>query len=337
MNKTNEKKKSSLILKILKALLITLIVIALFVFGFYKLITHQWQDEPQTYDTTNQYIADLGDTMILAHRAGRRLFPQGTMMAFEGCINAETFKTDFFEFDVRVTKDDKLIILHDDTLDEVSNAVEYFGVTDVYPEDYTYDELYNLNMGEFFKDADGEMPYNGLRGDEIPDNLRVLTAEKALSYVEGCSEYYYSIEIKNSGYLGARAADILYDILSDMNLLDRVIVASFNKDVILYLEENYPDLYRSAYNMEAAGLFIDSIFNIDRPDGYYKFDVLQVPPDKYIANMGTSKLINYAHKNNVAVHYWTINDTDKMLFLQSIGADGIITDIPDVAYDTLKN
>ena len=75
MNNTNEKKKSSLILKILKALLITLIVIALFVFGFYKLITYQWQDEPQTYDTTNQYIADLGDTMILAHRAGRRLYP----------------------------------------------------------------------------------------------------------------------------------------------------------------------------------------------------------------------------------------------------------------------
>ena len=338
MKKTKEKagKKSSLIFKIIKGILITLITLAVIVFGFYKLITYQWQDEPQTYDTTNQYITDLGDTMVLAHRAGRRLFPQGTMMAFEGCINSETFKTDFFEFDVRLSKDEQLIILHDDILDEVSNAVEYFGITDVYPENHTYDELYNLNMGEFFKDADGNMPYNGLRGEDIPDNLRLLTVEDALTYVESCGGYYYSIEIKNSGDSGFRAADILYDILSEMNLLDRVIVASFNKDVILYLEENYPDLYRSAYNMEAAGLFLDSIFNIKRPEGYYKFDVLQVPPDKYIANMGTSKLINYAHKNNVAVHYWTINDTEKMLFLQSIGADGIITDIPDVACEMLK-
>lgn len=336
MKKTTGK-KPSLIIRIIKGILITLAVLAVLVFGFYKLITHQWQDEPKSYDTTNQYVTELGDTMILAHRAGRRLFPQGTMMAFEGCINSETFKTDFFEFDVRVTKDEQLIILHDDTFDEVSNAIEYFGKTENYPEDYTYDELCNLNMGEYFKDADGEMPYNGLRGDEIPDNLRVLTAEKALNCVESYGGYYYSIEIKNSGSLGFKAADILYDLLSDMNLLDRVIVASFNKDVILYLEENYPDLYRSAYNMEAAALFIDSIFGIDRPEGYYKFDILQVPPDKYIANMGTSKLINHAHKNNIAVHYWTINDTEKMLFLQGIGADGLITDIPDVAYEVLKD
>ena len=337
MKKAKEKdKKTSLIIRIIRGILIFLVVLAVLVFGFYKLITYQWQDEPKSYETTNQYITDLGDTMILAHRAGRRLFPQGTMMAFEGCINSKNFKTDFFEFDVRITKDEKLIILHDDTLDEVSNATEHFGKAENYPKDYTYEELSELNMGEFFKNADGEMPYNGLRGDEIPDNLRVLTAEDALTYVEGFGGYYYSIEIKDSGEAGLKAADILYNILSDMNLLDKVIVASFNKEVILYLEENYPDLYRSAYNIEAAKLFIDSIFNIDRPDGYYKFDVLQVPPDKYIANMGTSRLINYAHKNNVAVQYWTINDTEKMKFLQSIGTDGIITDVPDIAYEVLN-
>ncbi len=329
-------KKTSLIIRVVKGILITLIVLAVIVFGFYKLITHQWRDEPKTYDTTNQYITELGDTMVLAHRAGRRLFPQGTMMAFEGCINSETFKTDFFEFDVRITKDDKLIILHDDTLDEVSNAIEYFGKAENYPKNYTYEELRNLNMGEFFKDADGKMPYKGLRDKEIPDNLRVATAEEALTYVESSGGYCYSIEIKDSGEAGLKAADILYGILSDMNLLDRVIVASFNKDVILHIEANYPDLYRAAYNMEAAKLFIDSIFNINRPDGYYKFDVLQVPPDKYVANMGTSKLVNYAHKNNIAVQYWTINDTEKMLFLQNIGADGIITDTPDVAYEVFR-
>lgn len=336
MKKTKENKKTPLIFRIIKAIVITVILMAVLVFGLYKLVTYQWQDKPETYPSTNQYITDLGDTMVLAHRAGRRLFPQGTMMAFEGCVNAENFKTDIFEFDVRITADEQLIILHDDTLDEVSNAAEHFGISGVYPEDYTYDELYDLNMGEFFKNAEGEMPYNGLRGDSIPDNLRLLKVTDALSYVEKAGGYHYSIEIKNSGYSGCRAADILYGILSEMNLLDRVIVASFNRDVIAYLEENYPDLTRTAVNVEAAGLFIDSLLNIDRPEGYYKFDVLQVPPDKYIANLGTSKLVNYAHKNNIAVQYWTINDSEKMLFLQSIGADGIITDIPDVAFDVLS-
>ena len=337
MKKQNEKanKKTSVIFKIIKTILITLLVIAAIVFGLYKLVTHQWQDEPKEYPATNQYITELGDTMIMAHRAGRRLFPQGTMMAFEGCVNAENFETDIFEFDVRLTKDEKLIILHDDTLNEVSNATEYFGTEEAYPENYTYDELYNLNMGEFFKDADGEMPYNGLRGDDIPDNLRIATVMQALDYLESKGNYRYSIEIKNSGELGVKAVDALCDTLTLMNLVDKVIVSSFNKDVILYIEENHPELTRSAYNVEVALLYLDSLLGINRDENHYGFDVIQVPPDKYIVNLGTSKLVNYAHKNNIAVQYWTINDPERMLFLQSIGADGIITDVPDTAYEVL--
>ena len=336
MKNSKEKKKSSLIFKIIKAMLITLIVLTLLIFGLYKLVTYQWQDEPEAYPATNQYITDLGDTMVLAHRAGRRLFPQGTMMAFEGCVNSESFETDIFEFDVRLTADEKLIIVHDDTLDEVSNAVEYFGKTENYPEDYTYEEIYNLNMGEFFKNTDGEMIYNGLRGEDIPDNLRIVTVMRALTYLESKGNYRYSIEIKNSGELGVKAVDTLYDILSIMKLVDKVIVSSFNKDVILYIEENHPELTRSAYNVEVALLYLDSLLDIDRDKNHYGFDVIQVPPDKYIVNLGTSKLVNYAHKNNIAVHYWTINDAERMKFLQDIGADGIITDIPDVACEVLK-
>ena len=334
MKKTN--KKTPLIFRIIRGILIFLIVVAVAVLGLYKLVTYQWQDKPETYPATNQYITPLGETMVSAHRAGRNLFPQGTMMAFEGCINSEDFQTDIFEFDIHITADDQLIIFHDTTLDDITNAVEYFGKTENYPEDYTYEEIYNLNLGENFKNQDGETPYKGLRDDDIPDNLRALKVIDALNYVESCGRYHYTIEIKNGGDLGKKAADILYDILSEMNLLDRVVVASFNKEVLLHIDENYPDIIRSAYNVEVAGLYFDSLLNIDRPEGHYKFDVLQVPPDKYIVNIGTSKFVNQAHKHNIAVHYWTINDTEKMVFLQSIGADGIITDVPDVAYEVLK-
>ena len=339
MKSTKEKrsKKASVVVKVLKILFICIAVIALAVFGLYELLTYQWQDEPQNYSATNKYITELGETKVAAHRAGRRLFPQGTMMAFEGCVNAENFDPDIFEFDVRLTADNKLIILHDDTLDEITDAIEYFGKTENYPENYTYDEIYNLNFGEYFKNQNGETPYKGLRGEDIPDNLRVATVIDALSYLEENGEYYYSIEIKNSGELGFKAADILYGILSDMTLIDRVIVASFNKDILHYLDENYPELTRTGYNVEVFRLYLDSLFDIERPEGYYKFDVLQVPPDKYIVNLGTSKLTNYAHKNNIAVQYWTINDAERMTFLQKIGADGLITDIPDVAYEVLKS
>ncbi len=336
MKREKGSKITAVILKIIKIVFVCLLILGIALFGLYKLVTHQWQDEPKSYETTNQYITGHGETMVAAHRAGRRLFPQGTMMAFEGCADSENFETDIFEFDVRITADEKLIILHDDTLDEVSNAAEHFGKTDNRPENYTYEEIRELNMGEYFKNQDGETPYQGLRGEAIPDNLKILTAGEALACLENKGGYYYSIEIKNSGEAGLKAADILYGILSEMELIDRTIVASFDKDILHYLDEKYPELTRTGYNVEVFGLYVDSLFDIDRPEGYYKFDVLQVPPDKYIVNLGTPKLVNYAHKNNIAVQYWTINDEEKMTFLQSVGADGIITDTPDVAYRVLN-
>ena len=52
---------------------------------------------------------------------------------------------------------------------------------------------------------------------------------------------------------------------------------------------------------------------------------------KINVNLGTSRVINYAHRNNIAVQYWTINDPQEMERLQSIGADAIMTDVPDQA------
>lgn len=41
----------------------------------------------------------------------------------------------------------------------------------------------------------------------------------------------------------------------------------------------------------------------------------------------TAQVINYAH---VALHYWTINDADRMAYLASIRADGIMSGYPDL-------
>ena len=46
--------------------------------------------------------------------------------------------------------------------------------------------------------------------------------------------------------------------------------------------------------------------------------------------------MNYAHKNNVAVQYWTINDADAMRALKQINADCVMSDVPDLAYEVLN-
>jgi glycerophosphoryl diester phosphodiesterase len=68
---------------------------------------------------------------------------------------------------------------------------------------------------------------------------------------------------------------------------------------------------------------------------------LQIPYGKSAAggiiNLGTKQMINYAHKYDIAVQYWTINDAEDVKYLTENGADCIMTDYPDMAYEVLKN
>lgn len=320
------------ILKIFAGFLSLIIV---FVVSLVLLMTHDWAETYTDYDTSNSNITEYGTTLVSAHRSGGGIFPENTMMAFEGCINSDTFKTDIFEFDLHITADDELIILHDNTLDRTTDAVEYFGREDIRPENYTYEELRGLNFGENFKNDAGEKPYNGLRGDDVPDSLKVAKLDDVLEYLESNGDFDYIIEIKNGGLLGEKSADILYNTLKEKDMLDDVVVGTFNQNVTTYLDEKYPDMPRSASILEVAAFYFNSLLGIDKKDGTYKFNALQIPVGALILDLATARLVNYAHRHNIAVQYWTINDTETMQLLKDIGADCIMSDIPDVAYDIL--
>ena len=300
------------------------------------LVTHKWSETYETYNTTNSNITEYGTTLVSAHRSGAGIFPENTMMAFEGCINSDTFKTDIFEFDLHITGDNELIILHDSTLDRTTDAVEYFGQENIRPENYTYEELRGLNLGENFKTDDGEKPYAGLRGDDVPDSLRVAKLSDVLDYLQSNGNFGYIIEIKNGGELGEKAADILYNTLKEKGLLDQTVVGTFNQNVTTYLDEKYPDMPRSASIIEVVKVYFNSLLGLDKKEGVYKFSALQIPAGLSILDLATARLVNYAHRHNIAVQYWTINDTDTMSLLKEIGADCIMSDIPDVAYDVLN-
>lgn len=335
MNKENRRSnhKKHLYLHILTAFASIAVIL---ICALLLLMTHKWADTYERYDTNNRNITEYGTTLVSAHRSGAGIFPENTMMAFESCINSDTFRTDVFEFDLHITADDELIILHDSTLDRTTNAVEYFGKEDIRPENYTYDELRELNFGESFETESGEKPYEGLRGDDIPDSLRVSSLKDVLTYLESNGHFDYIIEIKNGGELGEKAADKLYATLKKMKLLNNVVVGTFNANVTAYLDAKYPDLHRSASIMEVVKLYFNSLLGRDKTEDFYQFDALQIPMGAAIIDLATARLVNYAHRHNIAVQYWTINNTDDMKLLKDIGADCIMSDIPDVAYDILN-
>ena len=285
------------------------------------------------FETQNPFISENG-SLISAHRAGAGIAPEETMRAFVQCVEDDSFDVDFFEFDLHITKDGVLVLLHDKVLDRVSDCEKVFGKDNCRPEKYTFEQLRRLNMGAKFTDEAGKMPYSSLSGESVPDDLKILNLDMALDYLESKGTFRYIIEIKNKGELGKRSLDILYQTLNERKMTDRVIMGCFHEEISLYKDEVYPDLARGAFVKEAVKFYIYSLLNIKsyKPE----FSVLQLPfnePDKdHHFNPGTVRTINYAHAHDLAVQFWTINDPEDMAYLMSIGADGIISDYPDQAF-----
>lgn len=320
--------------RIIKRILLGIVIIAVAVAGLWAFMYFHRSDpsDIKQYETTNPFIYD--STQISAHRSGAGIFPEETLLAFQNCVESDAFDIDIFEFDLHITRDGVLVLLHDDELDRTSDCEYVFGETNVRPEDKTYEELRKLNMGAKFETDDGQMPYADLHGDDVPEEIRILSLSDILDYLTQHGDFNYIIEVKNSGELGMQSVDILYAELKKRDLLDHVIFGSFHGEVSDYVDKEYPDMYRGAYTKEVAEFFVAALLN--KQDYSPNFDVLQLPygdmEESYGMNLGTARVINYAHKNNLAVQYWTINDERDMAYLLSIQADCIMSDYPDQLY-----
>lgn len=296
----------------------------------------------------NSYIAD-GTAMVSAHRAGSLVAPENTLNAFRlGIEEAKSggYTVDIWEFDLHITKDNELILLHDHTLDRTSNSEEVFGTEDARPEDYTLEELRRLNMGYDFE-LNGEYPFRNLTEEEVSEQgLRVCTLDEVLDFMTSeeasaavpaeYGKFRYVIEIKNSGKLGEKAADLLYDTLTEYGILQDVVFGTFNQNVTDYVDETYPDMLRSSSICEVLDFWFAFLTKADLSKRGVGYCALQIPYSKTISFLGNRELIEYAHSYNIAVQYWTINEADDVEYLQSIGADCIMSDSPDMCYDILR-
>ena len=294
----------------------------------------------------NPYISADG-AMVSAHRAGSSVAPENTLHAFELGIEEATtggYKVDIWEFDLHITADEQLILLHDHTLDRTSDSEQVFGVKDARPEEYTLAELKKLNMGYNFE-LNGEYPFRYLTSEEVAAaGLDVCTLGDVLDYMESDEaraaapdgRFSYIIEIKNSGKLGERAADLLYAELASRGLLPYVVFGTFNQNVSDYVDAHYPDMLRSSSICEVLDFWLAYLTGADLSKRGVGYCALQIPYSSSISFLGTKGLIEYAHKYNIAVQYWTINEEEDMRHLQSIGADCIMSDKPDLCYSVLR-
>ena len=119
---------------------------------------------------------------------------------------------------------------------------------------------------------------------------------------------------------------------------DQIVIGTFNPEIEEYLKDNYPDLMRGASTSGAAGFVITQMLGVNIFNAN-TFSCLQIPTEYDIKGieikLDKKTYINRAHRRNISVQFWTINDKEEMRRLIEMGADVIMTDNPDVMYELL--
>ena len=303
----------------------------------------------------NPYIVyNTTGVMRSAHRAGGVLDPENTMQAIKTCIYNSDYDVNILEFDLHLTADNQLILLHDENFDRTTNSVEVWGKEGVLPRDKTLKEIKELNFGYWFPYERGSVQVEDKRkykdldalekkGVNVND-LRVVTleevfievgAKKTSDLAPGESapkiKYNFIIEIKDKGSVGKYAAEQLCELMNDYNLLDKVVVGTFNGDISDYFDYLNANKYngkinRSAGILEVLKIFLSYLMNRDL--GTVKYNVLQIPYMNWFPFLGSKSFIDYAHKHGIACQFWTINEASQMETLIKNGADCIMSDNP---------
>lgn len=302
---------------------------------------------PKKVVKTNPFIATKEQgVMIAAHRGGKNLNPENTFKAFDYSI--DTFDIEILELDLCMTSDGHLVSSHDRTIDDCADVTS----KDYYIKDHTLKELQKFNFGYNFKDKEGNYPYRDILlnvKDEdksavlYQNSLRIATIEEIFAKYQN-TDLKFILEIKDSGDFGKAATDELVEQIKNYNLTERVVVGTFHNEIESYLNETYDYIYRGAAMGTAAKFVVTQMLKVNLFDSS-SFSALQIPMSYALENDNDEEILSLnltrktyikrAHRRNISVQYWTINDKQEMEQLIDLGADVIMTDNPDLLYDVL--
>lgn len=297
----------------------------------------------QNYYLDNPMRRDDTLPILIAHGGGNREFPDNTLEAFYNAYSVDP--NCMMETDVSITKDGVVILSHDTTLDRKTNVTgnicdwNYtdlmaskvdFGYTNPTEEGRLSGDRvrFATDEGEFRTPLDVDYP-DGVTARDEEVFLATTLEELLIAFPEN----RINVEIKQSGELGIRAVQAVLELLEKHDAFHRVVLASFHEEIYdefqrLQREGEVPEnfMYSPAYD-GATAFFILQMLNLDLFFGD-EMCVFQLPTEEMGFDLSTAHFVDAAHKHNLAVHYWTINDIQEMHRLIGVGADGIMTDYP---------
>jgi glycerophosphoryl diester phosphodiesterase len=242
--------------------------------------------------------------LVMAHRGDASQAPENTVEAMRGALE---IGVDSLETDARLTKDNHLVLFHDDDLRRTTGEEGTVG-------ELTLDELRQIDLGRAFSPNGTDFPFRG-------KGLHVVTIREAF---EEFPDTRFNVDMKDDD---KAAPAVLAEAIREYERQDSVVVASFIPSTLERFREIMPSVPTSAHPSEVRRFLIGTKLRalglICRGIEYRAF---QIPVKYGRIQVVSRRFVEEAHKRNLAVHVWTINDRETMEWLIDLGVDGIFTD-----------
>jgi glycerophosphoryl diester phosphodiesterase len=249
-----------------------------------------------------------------AHRGASARAPENILEAFRLAVEAGAGG---LELDVRMTRDGEVVVIHDATVDRVTDGSGAVA-------GMTLDEVRRLDAGySFSSDGGRTFPYRG-RGVRIP-----TLAEVYEEYPDTC----VNADIKEAQ---PEAEEAVFNVIQDAAAEGRTLVASTDHAVLRrFRRVSGGRISTGASRREIATFYVLSRLHIEALVNP-AYEALQVPVEHRGIKLVTPRFLGAAHSRGVRVDVWTINDVAEMRRLLDLGVDVIMTDRPEVLESLLR-
>lgn len=238
---------------------------------------------------------------VMGHRGARSVAPENTAAGFEVAAALSLP----FELDTTLCGSGELVVIHDDTLERTTDGSGLVSETSL-------ETLATLDAGTSFGDA--------FAGEPIP------TLAQTLDQFAG--RVLVNIEVKaGPGIEAEPLADAVVSLIEEKDLVERVIVTSFNPFVLEQVRIKNPDIFRGQIYGTFRGTDLGLLTRLLLKN--LAFNRKAVPDLLMVESaMVNRRYIQKMHRRGYRVFTWTVNEPDEVRRVKEAGVDGIITDDP---------
>ena len=238
--------------------------------------------------------------MNIAHRGLSSQYPENTILAFQKALDIGIV---WMEFDLQITSDNHLVVMHDKTVDRTTNGRGLVS-------DLTLEQVQALDAGSHL-DAK-------FAGERVP------TFEEVIDLLSGQAKM--AVELK---FDGLEPIGQVLDILQKHDVIDQVSVSSFDLDKLPEVKRLCPSCSTTALLKPEVDVSRDWVAEAQK----YGVDVFG-PRHTHT----TKEMVDQAHNKGLVVRCWGLGKDQgpALEHMIDVGVDGMTTDCPDVLQAILK-